>query len=178
MTVRRRGRVHAAAPRSAADLARLTPAELAAELHHHLGLPTRPEPGDLLLLPSGFAAPTTTDTVALGLALARIGGVIAPRVHHGLRASLLTAGIPVLEGAEPAAGLAAGDEAIIDFGTGAVENVTRHRMLVGDGLYPHEVALARDAPALTWYGAAADDPDVEDLSPPAAPAGPATIQNG
>ena len=52
-------------------------------------------------------------------------------------------------------------DVIVDFSTGTVENVTRHRVVVATPLPPPHVALVKAGPALGWYGLRAEsDPDV------------------
>ncbi len=179
MITRRRGRAHIIqGPHAEFDLLgdlALPPhdaARLAANALHRLGLDAgRFEKGDYVVGERGFGAATTMDWFALGLSLAGVGGLLAPSIDTRFREACILAGVPILTLSDVHEAISDQDDLIIDFRTGTVENVTRHRISVAAALAPLELARVREAPSLQWYGLAPPtvDPDVLETGRPNAP---------
>lgn len=121
------------------------------------------EPDEFLLAPDGFGAHVINDAAAIALSRLGIAGVLADEVHPRWQESLLHAGVPVCSLVGLSASTREGDDVIVDFSTGTIENVSQHRVFVGQALTRTELGLVRDRPAWAWYDvpvAPRPDPDV------------------
>lgn len=158
-----------------ADQVAATAAALAERLRGHAPCPY--ERGDFLLLGGGAGPGLRTDGAALALAAAGVGGLLADTVHDAFRASCLHAGIPVLALPGLSGLLREGDDLIVDFGRGTLENVRTHRMVIAPALAAADVALVRQAPARQWYRLVTQEPPRAEPSSdgpaPPVPGGPA-----
>jgi hypothetical protein len=149
-------------------------ATLAQRLRDGLGRAVPFEAGDFLVVGKGFGHPTVSDWAALAFAKVAIGGILAARLTQRLRDSLLQAGVPILSlpANHP---LREGDDVIVGFDAGTIEDVTQRRMTVTTELTLEEAALVRDAPAFALYGLERGpaDPDVLEVGTKGAPKTPA-----
>lgn len=124
------------------------------------------EPGDHLIVPPGFGTPTRTDLPALAFAQAGAGGLLSTRFDPVFRESLLHAGVPLLTLRSTAA-IQEGDDLIVTFDAGTIEDVSQRKMMVADELRPAELELIRMTPTLALYGLhrGPQDPDVVEVHP-------------
>lgn len=118
------------------------------ELPRRLGLAAGPawERGDLLVAGGGIGLGVRTDWPAWILHRAGFGAVLAEGVLPAFRDSLLHIGLPLLVLPGLRRGVRPWDDLIVNLETGAVENVSTHRVLVGRGLTPSELRIVHEAP--------------------------------
>ena len=88
------------------------------------GFTTRVKPGDIIVAGRNFGCGSSREHAPRVLKDNGISCVIAPSFARIFYRNAINIGLPILECAEAADAIGAGDEVAIDFETGVIENVT------------------------------------------------------
>jgi len=82
-------------------------------------------PGDVIVAGSNFGSGSSREHAPLALKTAGVSAVIAPSFARIFYRNSFNIGFPILECREAADAIAAGDEIVIDFASGIIENKTK-----------------------------------------------------
>ena len=82
------------------------------------------QPGDVIVAGRNFGCGSSREHAPLVLKRNGVGCIIAPSFARIFYRNAINIGLPILECAEAAEAIAAGDEVEIDFGTGRIDDLT------------------------------------------------------
>ena len=92
------------------------------------------KPGDVIVAGSNFGSGSSREHAPLALKTAGVAAVIAPSFARIFYRNSFNIGFPILESAEAAAAIEAGDEIVIDFAAGAITNKTKGETYMAEPL--------------------------------------------
>jgi 3-isopropylmalate/(R)-2-methylmalate dehydratase small subunit len=107
----------------------IDPVELAAHCMEDIdaAFVKRVKPGDLIVAGRNFGCGSSREHAPIAIKASGVACVIAQSFARIFYRNAINIGLPILECADAADGIQAGDTVAVDFDTGAITNVTRNR---------------------------------------------------